>query len=30
MMSADEKQAMGMCRMMMGMKTSDGEHSHHQ
>ena len=30
MMSADEKEAMHMCRMMMSMKKSDGEHSHHQ
>jgi hypothetical protein len=30
MMSADEKEAMAMCQMMMGMKKSDGEHSHHQ
>jgi hypothetical protein len=29
MMSADEKEALGMCRMMMGM-MNDGEHSHHQ
>jgi hypothetical protein len=32
MMSADEKEAMGMCRMMMGMKMEDshtGEHTHH-
>jgi hypothetical protein len=30
MMSADEKEAMAMCRMMMGMKGSNTEHSHHQ
>ena len=30
MMSADEKEAMAMCRMMMGMKGSDTEHSRHQ
>ena len=30
MMSANEKETMGMCRMMMGMKMNDGEHSHHQ
>jgi hypothetical protein len=32
MMSANEKDAMGMCRMMMGMDMSGdhgGEHSHH-
>ena len=29
MMSAHEKEAMGMCRMMMGMTNGD-EHSHHQ
>jgi hypothetical protein len=30
MMSANEKEAMSMCRMTMGMKMNDGEHSHHQ
>jgi hypothetical protein len=30
MMSANEKEGMGMCRMMMGMKMNDSEHSHHQ
>ena len=32
MMSANEKEGMGMCRMMMGMDKKgdhDGEHSHH-
>ena len=32
MMSADEKERMGMCRMMMGMEMGDdhgGQHSHH-
>jgi hypothetical protein len=29
MMSAGEKEAMGMCRMMMGM-MNEGEHAHHQ
>jgi hypothetical protein len=32
MMSANEKEGMGMCRMMMGMDMGDdqgGEHSHH-
>ena len=31
MMSANEKEGMGMCRMMMGMDKGgdDGEHSHH-
>src|SRR3954453_21249184 len=35
MMAANEKEGMGMCRMMMGMKGRDGnheggEHSHHE